>query len=81
MQAQASKRDNPFLVAAGIAIACIVVLLFCAVAIAAIMDWIPVSEGGGAALQSADAPAKLACAQAVARRVMSRTRAQATDYS
>jgi hypothetical protein len=60
MEAQASKRDNPFLAVAGIAIACIVVILLCAVAIAAIMEWIPVSEGAGAALQTADAAAKLA---------------------
>jgi hypothetical protein len=39
MQAQASKSGNPILNAACIAGACIAVILLCAAAIAAIMDW------------------------------------------
>ncbi len=60
MEAQASKPDNPILIVACIAIACIAVNLLCAAAIAAIMAWIPASEGGGAAPQTAESPAKAA---------------------
>ena len=66
MEDRASKPDNPTLIVACIAIACIAVILFCAAAITAIMDWIPVSEGGGAAPQSASAPAKAAVQDPVA---------------
>ena len=40
MEAQAAKPDNPILIVACIAIACIAVNMFCPAAIAAIMDWI-----------------------------------------
>ena len=57
MEAKGSKPENPILAVACIAIACIAVILFCTAAVAAIMAWIPASDGGGSAPQTAAAPA------------------------
>lgn len=60
MEAQASKAEYPILNALCIAVACIAVIVLCAAAITAILDRIPVFDGGGPASQSANAPAALA---------------------
>ena len=51
MEVPTSRSANPILIAA------IALILFCAAGIGAINGWIPTSIAGGAAAQTADAPA------------------------